>query len=133
MKLMRLTYMVMAAWNLLLITMIPLILKIYDFSPETAHLASQLMVYHAILASIIWPLSFTLPNALRAANDVKVTMWISMFSMWVWRIAFSYLLAITFHMGVLGIWVAMTIDWVFRSICFVLRFRKAKYREMSVI
>jgi Na+-driven multidrug efflux pump len=78
-------------------------------------------------------MAFALPNALRAANDVKFTMVISMISMWTWRIGFSYILAIVFHMGVLGVWIAMTIDWLCRSICFILRFRKGKYRSMSVI
>lgn len=132
-KLMKYNYIIMALWNLLILCMLPVILEIYHLPSETANIAGQLMAYHCILASIIWPLSFTLPNALRAANDVKFTMWISMFSMWTWRIAFSYLLAITFHMGVLGIWVAMTIDWLFRSICFVTRFLKAKYRSITVI
>jgi putative MATE family efflux protein len=132
-KLMKFTYAVMAVLNVILIFMIPLILKLYDLSDETAKIAFQLMTYHCILASLIWPLSFTLPNALRAANDVKFTMWASMISMWVWRIGFSYVLAILFDMGVLGVWVAMTIDWLFRAICFVVRFIKEKYRSMSVI
>lgn len=132
-KLMKLTYMIMAAWNFTILLLIPLILKLYNLTPETAHMATQLLIYHCILASLIWPMSFTLPNALRATNDVKYTMWISMVSMWIWRIAFSYVLAIMFHMGVLGIWVAMTIDWLFRSICFVLRFLKEKYKSMSAI
>jgi Na+-driven multidrug efflux pump len=91
------------------------------------------MIYHCILASLIWPISFALPNALRAANDVKFTMWISMISMWVWRIAFSYILAIVLHVGVLGVWIAMTIDWLFRSIFFVTRFLRGKYRKISLI
>lgn len=132
-KLMKFNYIIMVIWNMLLLCLIPLIIKSYSLSSETAHITRQLIAYHCILASIIWPLSFTLPNALRAANDVKFTMCISMFSMWTFRIAFSYLLAITFHMGVLGIWVAMTIDWLFRSICFTIRFQRAKYRRVKVI
>jgi Na+-driven multidrug efflux pump len=53
--------------------------------------------------------------------------------MWVWRIAFSYVLAIVFDLGVLGVWIAMTIDWLFRSIFFVTRLMKEKYRGISVI
>jgi Na+-driven multidrug efflux pump len=113
--------------------MIPLIIRSYSLTDKTAHITTQLLIYHCILAALIWPMSFTLPNALRAANDVKFTMITSMFSMWVWRIAFSQILAITFHMGVLGVWVAMTIDWMFRSICFVSRIRKEKYRNMTLI
>jgi len=132
-KLLKITVMIMSVLNVILIFLLPIILKVYDVSDETAELATNLIIYHCILSSIIWPLSFSLPNALRAANDVKFTMWVSMISMWVWRIGFSYVLAIYFHMGVMGVWIAMTIDWVFRSICFLVRFHKEKYRGMSLI
>jgi putative MATE family efflux protein len=130
-RLMRFCYICMAIINLLLIFSIPLILNLYGLTEQTAKIATDLMIYHCVLATLIWPLSFTLPNALRAANDVKFTMWISMLSMWVWRIGFSYVLAIMFDLGVLGVWIAMTIDWLFRSIFFVTRLLKEKYRSLS--
>jgi putative MATE family efflux protein len=132
-RLMRFCYICMAIINLILIFSIPLILNLYGLTEQTAKIATELMIYHCILATLIWPLSFTLPNALRAANDVKFTMWISMISMWVWRIGFSYVLAIMFDLGVLGVWIAMTIDWLFRSIFFVTRLLKEKYRSLSVL
>jgi len=130
---MKLAYKIMGVINILIIFLIPLILKLYNLSDETADIATQLLMYHCVLAALIWPTAFTLPNALRAANDVKFTMWVSMISMWVWRIGFSYVLAIVFEFGVLGVWIAMTIDWLFRSICFAIRFHKEKYRTMSLI
>lgn len=132
-KLMRLTHIIMAFLNAALIIAIPLILKIYNLSAETSQIARSIMTYHCVMAVFIWPLSFTLPNALRAANDVRFTMYVSMASMWVWRIGFSYLLAITFGLGVLGVWIAMTIDWLCRSIFFIWRFKKAKYKELTLI
>jgi putative MATE family efflux protein len=132
-KLMKVTYMIMGVLNLVIIFLIPFILRLYGVSEETSGIATQLLIYHCILASLIWPTSFSLPNALRAANDVKFTMWTSMVSMWVWRIGFSYVLAGVFHMGVLGVWIAMTIDWLFRSICFLTRFHKEKYRSNAVV
>jgi putative MATE family efflux protein len=132
-RLMRFCYICMAIINLILIFSIPLILNLYGLTEQTGKIATELMIYHCVLATLIWPLSFTLPNALRAANDVKFTMWISMISMWVWRIGFSYVLAIMFDLGVLGVWIAMTIDWLFRSIFFVTRFLKEKYRSLSVL
>jgi len=131
-KLMRITHICMAGINAAIILLIPAILKIYDVSETTSEIASTLMLYHAILSTIIWPPAFTLPNALRAANDVKFTMWISIISMWTWRIGFSYFLVNALHMGVLGVWIAMTIDWLFRAIAFIYRFRKEKYRTISV-
>lgn len=132
-KLMKFAYVFMGVVNVILIFTVPLIINLYHLTDQTAKITTQLMIYHCILATLIWPLSFALPNALRAANDVKFTMWISMISMWVWRIGFSYILAIVFDMGVLGIWIAMTIDWLFRSIFFVTRFMKEKYRSMTLI
>ncbi len=131
-RLMKYSYIIIILLNLLIILMLPLILKLYGLSDETSTLARQLIMYHCILSSLIWPLSFALPSALRATYDVKFTMWISLVSMWVWRIAFSYVLAIYFGMGVLGVWIAMTIDWLFRSICFVTRFKKERYRNVPL-
>ncbi len=132
-KLLKIAYMIMGVLNVIIIILIPFILKLYGVSEETTGIATQLMLYHCILATLIWPSSFALPNALRAASDVKFTMWISMISMWIWRIGFSYVLVRFFHMGVLGVWIAMTIDWLFRSICFIIRFHKEKYRRNAAI
>lgn len=132
-KLLKFTYIAMFLLNLVLFFLIPLILKLYNLSDQTADIARQLMMYHCVLASMIWPLAFSLPNALRAANDVKFTMCASIFSMWTWRIGFCYILAIVFKMGVLGVWIAMTIDWLFRAICFVIRFKQGKYRSMTIL
>jgi len=132
-KLMKLTYIIMAVLNALMILAVPLILQIYNLSDETSQIAGSLLIYNSVLATLIWPLAFTLPNALRAANDVRFTMYVSIASMWIWRIGFSYVLAFNFGLGVLGVWVAMTIDWFCRSICFLWRFIKAKYKEISLI
>ena len=70
---------------------------------------------------------------LRAANDVRFTMLVSLFSMWAFRIAFSYILALYFGLGVLGIWIAMCIDWLCRGIFFVVRFARGKWKSISYI
>ena len=44
--------------------------------------------------SFLWPAGFVLPNALRAANDVRFTMLTSILSMGIWRLAFSYILSL---------------------------------------
>lgn len=132
-KLIKLTYLIMCIGNTAIFFLLPFILKLYHLSNKTTSLADSLLSYHCVLASLIWTLAFCLPNALRAANDVKFTMWTSMISMWLWRIGFTYFLAIYLHIGVLGAWIAMTIDWLFRAICFVIRFHKGKYRTMGMI
>ena len=128
-KLLKIAYIFMGVINALIIILIPLILRLYGVSEETSKIASHLMLYHCVMAAVIWPISFALPNALRAASDVRFTMWVSMISMWIWRVGFSYIMVYTFKLGVLGVWIAMTIDWIFRSACFFTRFHKEKYRR----
>lgn len=128
-KLMLIAVISIAALSAVLIGFSPWIMKVYHLSPETEQLAIQVIRYHAVLAMLIWVSSFTLPNTLRAAGDVVWTMFIAIGSMWVFRIGASYVFHNNFHMGLLGVWVAMTIDWAFRSICYCLRYRGHKWEK----
>lgn len=127
---MRVEYLCLIASNLIVILALPFILSVYNLSDEAARYANDIILYHAACVVTIWPLSFTLPNTLRAAADVKVTMVLSIISMWVFRFGFSYLLAIEFHMGIFGVWVAMTIDWLVRGIFFVCRYRSGRWQKI---
>lgn len=132
-KLMLITYVFTAALNLPLLLLIPSIVSFYSLSGEAMTLAIELLIFHGICTTIIWPLGFTLPNALRAANDVKYTMIVSVVTMWTCRIGMSYLLALTFHMGVMGVWVAMVMDWCVRAVFFSIRFLRGKWKEKQYI
>lgn len=127
---MRVEYLCLIASNLIVILALPFILSIYNLSDEAAQYANDIILYHAACVVTIWPLSFTLPNTLRAAADVKVTMVLSIISMWVFRFGFSYLLTMVFHMGIFGVWVAMTIDWLVRGIFFVCRYRSGRWQKI---
>ena len=95
-------------------------------------LGAALRIY-VVCAVIFWPSSFTLPNALRASNDVKFTMTVSIVSMWLCRIGFSYVFGRWLNMGLLGVWLAMFCDWIFRDICFLWRFFSGKWKNRQVI
>ena len=79
---------------------------------------------------ISWVPSFSLPNTLRAAGDVVWTMIIAILSMWTFRIITAYVFSYMFHLGLIGIWIAMTIDWTFRAICYTLRYRSGKWETI---
>ncbi len=130
-KLMKATYTAMFFLNIGFILLATPMLQIYNLSSETLNVAYKLVVYHAVCGIIFWPLSFTLPNALRAANDVKFTMLTSILSMWLWRITFSYILGRYMGLGVYGVWFAMTLDWMFRGACFVWRFLSGKWKHQA--
>lgn len=126
-KLLKICYAIMFVLDGTLLLTLPFILRIYNLSPETIALATTLIFIHNGCAMLIWPLSFTLPNALRASNDVRYTMVVAIFSMWVFRILFSYILGKWLGWGAIGVWVAMVLDWIFRSALFVGRYLSGKW------
>ena len=128
-KLVKLCYLLLLIFNGLVVLSLPLILHVYGLSDQASQFAKEILIYHSICAVTIWPLSFTLPNTLRASNDVALTMLIAIISMWIFRVGFSYLLGIYLDMQLFGVWVAMTIDWLFRAICFAVRYRGAKWQK----
>lgn len=130
-KLLRSACIAMLLLNLFMILIMPQVVGLFHLQAVTYALAYKLLIYHCLCCIIIWPLAFTLPNALRAANDVKFTMSVSIFSMWIFRVGLSFFLANNLGLGVFGIWVAMTIDWVFRAAAFVTRLLNGRWKQYA--
>lgn len=128
-KLMKIAYFCMALLNAALILCLPLILRLYNLSDEARRYAFLLILIHCGCAILLWPPSFTLPNALRAAGDVKVPMVVSISSMAVVRLGFSAVLGVHFGLGVIGVWIAMVCDWLVRDVCFLLRVRRKLWKD----
>jgi putative MATE family efflux protein len=128
-KLLRWTYLAQGLTNLLIVLFVGQLVDFYDtLGPETRVLAMKLSTMHASLAILFWPVSFVLPNALRASNDVKFTMWVGIFSMLLCRIFGSWILCVQMEMGAVGVWIAMITDWVVRTACFVPRVISGKWK-----
>lgn len=132
-KLMKITYITMAVLIAVLLVFTPIILKFYALSKKTLDLAYQCIFIHTIFAVTIWPLAFTFPNALRASNDAKFTMFVSAASMWIFRFCFSYIIGRYMNYGLLGVWIAMFIDWIVRSILFIWRYYSGKWMNKQLV
>lgn len=144
-KLMLIAYAAMLLWNIPLLLCTKKILGFYHLSAETTELAWWMAMTHGVLGLIWWPASFTLPNALRAANDATFTMVVSITSMFVIRIGMSYVFKYTQICGLiplmgwpqsfggLGSWIAMTIDWVLRTSFFIWRWVSGKWQGRKLI
>ena len=132
-KLLAIIYVAMVGTVALIFLALPLILKAYNLSDQTAAAATNIIHFHGISAMIIWPLSFALPAAYRAAGDAKACMYTSIVSMWIFRIGFSYLVGKYMGLWVFGVWVAMVIDWVVRAICFIIRYFNGKWKHGAIV
>ncbi len=132
-KLMGFSYITMAMLVGIILLVCPGVIESYGLKRETAELAWQLMFVYTIVCALMWPSSFALPNALRAAGDVRFTMVVSGVSMLIFRIGFSYLLVLQFNMGVMGVWVSMMVDWLTRSAAFYWRYRTDIWEKRTVL
>ena len=95
-------------------------------------LAMILIFIHDGSAILLWPAAFTLPNVLRAANDVRFAMAVSIFSMWVFRCVFGFILGSWLGWGAIGVWVAMIMDWIFRASLFVWRYLSGRWTRHKI-
>ena len=132
-KLIKMAYIWMIAVNMAITLSLPLIMKVYNLSDETSNQTTRILLLHGVCASFIWVLSFTLPNVLRAANDVKYTMIVGVCSMWLCRILFGIFLGKYMGLKTIGVWIAMIIDWIIRSVFFVYRYISGKWKNKELI
>jgi len=131
-KLLKITYVITIGVDAVILLFLPLLLKVYNLSDQTIQLAYILVFIHNGCAMLLWPTAFTLPNALRAASDVRFTMVVSIASMCLFRLVFSYILGIVLGYGAIGVWIAMIMDWVCRAGFFALRFRSGKWKTKYI-
>lgn len=131
-KLMKSAYLYMLGLILVIAAVLPLILKLYHVSPEATGYARTIILMHGFFGIVLWPAAFMLPQALRAAGDTRFTMVVSTVSMWTMRVGFGVLLGRYWGFGVVGIWMAMFIDWVIRSAFFIPRFHGHKWETMGL-
>jgi putative MATE family efflux protein len=93
----------------------------------------QILFINTFAQILLWSIAFVTPSALRAAGDSKFTSIVSMLSMWLCRVVLGYVLGIVLHFGIIGVWLAMDIEWSVRGGIFLLRFRGKKWYQHHLI
>lgn len=132
-KLMKISYLFTGILGGLVCVLLPFILRFYNLSEETMHYAAILIIMHNILAFALHPTSFNLANSLRAAGDAQFTMLVGIGSMLVFRLGSAVLFGIVLNLGIIGVWIAMGMDWLARSVAFGIRYKSGKWRTIQSI
>lgn len=123
-KLLRMSYASFALFNAVLFAALPLLLRLYRVSPEAHDLAVILIAIHNGAAILFWTPSFVTPNAMKAAGDARFVMIAAIFSMFLFRVGFSEIIGRQMGMGAVGVWIAMVLDWIFRTVVFAVRWER---------
>ena len=132
-KLLKLSILISVGWNALVFAATPFVMQAYAVSEETRQLVIQLVLIHNLFNALIFPFADPLGKGMRAAGDVKFTMYISLFTTIGVRLVFSYLFGLVLGMGVIGIAYAMCLDWTVRAVIFWVRFKTGKWKSFRVL
>ena len=132
-KLTKVTVCISVAWNTLIFLITPLLIKIFAVSRQTGQMILYLVLIHNIANAVVFPFADPMGKGLRAAGDAMFTMGISLFTTIGVRLILSILLGIVLDLGVIGIALAMCLDWTVRGVIFWIRFRQGKWKTYRVI
>ncbi|MCD8223304.1 MAG: MATE family efflux transporter [Clostridiales bacterium] len=102
--------------NVIVAILSPWIADRYHLMPQAKELLILMLVTHAVISTIFWPMAFTGASALKAAGDIRYAMIVAVSTMWIFRVAGSWLLVhLVPQWGVLSVWYAMYADWIVRA------------------
>lgn len=132
-KLTKITLLFAIAWNALVFAVTPVLMHFSALAPETRRLTLLLVLIHNVFNAVAFPFADPLGKGLRATGDVKFTTAISLLTTIGVRLVFSVLFAIVLNMGVVGIALAMCLDWSTRGIIFWCRFKNGKWKQYKVV
>lgn len=110
-----------------------LLLWSYRLSADANRLTLLCILLIYLFAPFFLGGSFTVPAGLRAGGDAVYVSLAALVSMWGIRVSLSYLFAGALGMGVVGLNLAMVIEWVFRSIAYRERMKGARWYSHKLI
>ncbi|MFH1231841.1 MAG: MATE family efflux transporter [Planctomycetota bacterium] len=67
----------------------------------------------------------------RGAGDTVTPLYINFIGVWLIRLPLAYLFVKVFNLGLMGVWMAMPIDWLIRSIIYKIMYQKRRWEKVS--
>ena len=77
--------------------------------------------------------NLVLINALRAAGDVKLPVYMGILSMWGICVPIAYVLGVHFELGLIGVWISFIVDEWLRGIIMLWRWRSRAWERKSFV
>lgn len=101
-------------------------------NPEIVRLGTIVLIVDVFL-EIGRPVNIFATNALRAAGDVNYPFYVGLIVMWSMAVGLGYMLGIYWGLGLIGMWVAFTLDENIRGFLFIRRWYGKKWMKKSFI
>lgn len=108
------------------------IMSIFTTNPEVIHIAKEVFLVEIALETVR-AINIILVGSLNASGDVKFPLLCSLAVLWVISLPFSYTLAIFAKLGLVGVWLAYSIDEGLRAALMIKRWRSGVWKSKAVV
>jgi len=132
-RIMKLSWFTLFTLSGLIFIFLEPLIGIFHLGPEAHPMAKIFLQVHCISMVLGWTFSFALPNALRAAGDIRYVMIVATVSMFAVRVSSAYFITFALGVGPLGVWIAMGLDFLVRGSCYFSRWKSGKWQGKKVI
>ncbi|MFA5795271.1 MAG: MATE family efflux transporter [Candidatus Brocadiia bacterium] len=127
----RLTIIIMGSMGILFIIFRRFIISGFTGDMDIRELGALCLIIAAVEQPIIG-YAMIHQGVLRGAGDTRSTLYVNVMGVWLVRLPLAYLLAVTFNMGLLGVWLVMPVDWLFRSFIFSLVYKGGRWKRINI-
>jgi putative MATE family efflux protein len=132
-NIMKYSYITLVITSVVIYICIGSLVSLFNLSAESQEMAKTFLRIQCVTMALGYPMSFSLPNALRAAGDARYVMIVAVISMWTVRVSAAYLLTFALGLGPAGVWLAMGGDFFIRGALYGVRWARGKWQGMRVI
>ncbi|SHH68395.1 MATE family efflux transporter [Winogradskyella jejuensis] len=103
------------------------------FSQESEVVKNGALCLRIIAAGyVFYGYGMVVINAFNGAGDTKTPTWINFICFWLFQLPFAYLMALTFNLGPLGVFMAITLAEVLIVIIGIVWFKKGYWKSIKV-
>lgn len=110
----------------------PQLFGLFSNDPQVIALGQQ-VIWVEVFLEIGRSFNIVLVRNLQAAGDVAFPVIVGIISQWIIGVGIAYVLGISMGLGLVGIWIAFTIDEGLRAIIFSVRWKKGHWRTIQTV
>lgn len=109
----------------------PFLAKLFTSDKDVQDLVVSVLRIIALFQPFL-SLTTVISSALQGAGYTKFPMYSTLIGIWGIRVVFGYLFAVIFKLGLVGIWLAYSLDIIVRGIILLLRFLNDKWKYVKI-
>lgn len=128
----KLAFVISLALGICIYSFSGLLLSLFTNDAEIILLGKQLMLL-SIMLEPARACNMVLISCLNAAGDVKFPVAAGLVSMWGISVPLAYVFGIVFDMGLVGIWLAFSIDEWIRALLMLYRWRRRSWQKVDIL